>query len=155
MCNKNRLLRENPKNKESKMKQKGFTLLEVLITTAIMISVLAAVAYGLSQSSNLAETMRNQDIAINAAKDILEQIIQSDLNDIMNNYDGQNFPIADVQGNALLTAPAGLNDNNNPLEVTVNQVGTTDLYDVVVTVTWEQRGRRQLSRTLRTTIWRQ
>jgi prepilin-type N-terminal cleavage/methylation domain-containing protein len=138
------------------MKKKGFTLLEVLITTAIMISVLAAVAYGLSQASNLTETMRNQDIAINAARDILEQIIQSDLNDIMNNYNGQNFSIEDVQGQPLLTAPAGLNNNNNPIEVTVTGVGSSaNLYDVAVTVTWEQRGHRQLSRTLRTTLWRQ
>ena len=132
------------------MKQKdGFTLIEVLIATAIMVSVLGALVYGLSQSSNLVETTRNQDIAFNAAQDKLEEIAHHI--DRIATYDNQDFPIEDVAGNDLLTAPANQAEAG---VVTVTDVVAGELYDVAVTVTWIQRGGRQISRILTTTLVR-
>lgn len=120
------------------MKSKqGFTLLEVLITTLIMVSVLGALAYGLNQSTNLTETVRNQDIALSAAQDKIEEIA----NDVDNitDYNGQTFNIA-----GLTPDPAGV--------VAVNQVGSTNLFDINITVSWQQRGGRQISRSVSTVL---
>lgn len=120
------------------MNKKGFTLIEVLIATVIMVSALGALVYGLSQCTGLTETVRNQDIALNAIQEKLEEIANSDLSQIMD-YDGQTF---DITG--LTPDSAG--------SVTIAQVGSSELYDVTVTVTWEQRGPRTMSRTLITTL---
>lgn len=118
--------------------KKGFTLVEVLIATVIMVSALGALVYGLSQCTGLTETVRNQDIASNALQEKLEEIANSDLSQIMD-YDGQTFNIT-----GLTPDPAG--------SVTVARVGSSELYDVTVTLTWEQRGPRTMSRTLTTTL---
>lgn len=124
----------------------GFTLIETLISTAIMVSVLGALVYGLSQSAHLSESAKNQDIAFNAAQEKIEEIA-NDLSSITN-YDKQTFPITDTQGNDLLENSGGA----APGQITVKQVGTSRLYDVVITVTWQQRGGRQISRSLSTTL---
>lgn len=123
-------------------KRKGFTLVEVMLATAIMVTALAAFVYGLTQSANLTETVRNQDIAINAAQEKLEEIANSNLSQIMN-YN--KLPLNSFSVSGLTPTPAGN-------KVTVKQVGTTNLYDVTVTVTWQQRGGRQISRTISTTL---
>jgi prepilin-type N-terminal cleavage/methylation domain-containing protein len=117
----------------------GFTLLEVLMTTAIMVSVLGVLVYGLSQCSNLTQIMRSQDIAVNALQEKLEEIANSDISQIMGNYNGQTFDIA-----GLTPDPAG--------SVVVTQIGAVELYDVTVTANWQQGNGRQLSRALNITL---
>ena len=125
----------------------GFTLLEVLIATLIMVSVLGSLVYGLSQCSNLTETTRNQGIALNGAQQKLEEITNN--TGQITAYHDQNFPIQDAQGNALLTAPPG---QGNPGSVRVIPIGTTNLYNVTITIKWIQRGGRQLAYTITTTF---
>ncbi len=126
----------------------GFTLVEVLIATGIMAVVLGGFAYGLSQCASLTETAQNQDIALNAAQQKLEEIA-NDVRNVMT-YNGQIFPVEDMGGNPLLTPPAGQSD---PGQVSVTQVtGTVDLFDVAVTIGWQQRGGREISRTVSTTL---
>ena len=119
--------------------KRGFTLVEVLIATAIMVSALGALVYALTQNSNLTETMRNQDIALNGAQQRLETIA-NDISNIMN-YNNAPFLVT-----GLTPDPAGSSTS------TVSEIIANELYDVTVTVTWLQRGGRQISRTLRTTF---
>lgn len=131
------------------MNKKGFTLIEVLIATVIMVSALGALVYGLTQCSGLTETVRNQDIALNAIQEKLEEIANSDISQVMTDYDNQYFPIEDAAGDALLIAPS---TQPQPLFVDVTEVLADKLYDVEVTVTWQQRAGRQISRSLTTTL---
>ena len=120
--------------------KKGFTLVEVLIATAIMVSALGALVYALTQNSNLTETMRNQDIALNGAQQRLETIA-NDISNIMN-YNNAPFLVT-----GLTPDPAGSSTS------TISPVpGTNNLFDVSVTVRWQQRGGRVISRTLNTTL---
>ena len=134
------------------MNKKGFTLIEVLIATVIMVSALGALVYGLTQCSGLTETVRNRDIALNAVQEKLEEIADSELSKIMEYNDPPNnsFAVVDTQGDDLLIAPPAL---VNPGQIIVTQIGTTDLYDVTVTVTWQQRAGRQIARSLTTTLF--
>lgn len=141
------------------MEKNGFTLMEVLFATVIMVSVLIALVYSLTQAANVTQTVHNQDIALSAAQDMLEEIANSDLNQIMN-YNGQTFAVetevvaADGTTTTipLLHAPPGLNALGHPGSITVAQIGTTNLYNVTVTVTWQQAGGRVLNRSLSTTL---
>ena len=119
--------------------KRGFTLVEVLIATAIMVSVLGALVHALTQSSNLTETMRNQDIALNAAQQRLETIANdiSNITDYNDPNKKKNFLVA-----GLTPDPAG--------STTISAIVANELYNATVTVTWTQRGGRQISRTLTT-----
>jgi len=131
--------------------KKAFTLVEVLLATVIMVSVLGALVYGLGQSSDLIQTSRNQDIALNAAQEKLEEIANSNLSQIMsyNNAPLNSFSVQDAGGNDLLFFGA----STAPGQVTVTPVaGTNNLFDVEVTVTWQQSGGREIERVLTTTL---
>lgn len=129
--------------------KKGFTLVEVLIATTIMVTVLGALVYSLSQSLNLTETARNQDIALNAAQDSFERI--RNLEDVgscqnpsaISDYHGCAFAVAG------LTAPQSQSD---PGQIQVTTIQANQLYDVTITVGWQQKSGREFSRTLSSTL---
>lgn len=125
----------------------GFTLMEVLIATAIMAATLGALAYGFTQSSSLTETVANQDIALNAAQEKLEEIVNSNLSQIM---DYNNPPLNTFSITGLTPDPAG---QVQVVEITIaGTPGSTNLYDVSVTINWQQSAGRQLSRRLSATF---
>jgi len=96
------------------------------------------------QCSNLIAIGRSEDIALSAATARLEEIANSDLNNVLD-LNGTNFA---VQG---LTAPIG---QPNPGSVTVTPVsGTTNLFNISVTITWQERG-RPIARTTAVTLVR-
>ena len=129
-----------------KKSKSGFTLVEVMIATAILLVTTGAFLDLLVQCANLIETGRPQDMALSAAQAKLEEIAQSNLSNIMNyNSPPQNsFPVSG------LTAPLG---QTNPGAVVVAQVGTSNLFDVTITVSWQEKGGNR-SRTLSTTLAR-
>ncbi|MFC1632152.1 prepilin-type N-terminal cleavage/methylation domain-containing protein [Candidatus Omnitrophota bacterium] len=132
------------------MDKKGFTMIELLIATTVMVTILLAVVYSLMQAQEVTSIANNQDIALSAIQDKLEEIA-NDLGNIMN-YDQQTFAVAANQGGVitpLLNTPPGL---ANPGQVTVNQIAGTNLFDVTVTVSWEQKPGRRVSRDLSTTF---
>jgi prepilin-type N-terminal cleavage/methylation domain-containing protein len=117
--------------------KRGFTLIEVLMASFIMVLVLSALVYGLSQSLQLTQTVRDQDIAINAAQEKLEEIANN--TQTITGYNNQVFSVA-----GLTPDPAG--------SVSVTQVAATNLYDVTITVGWQQTSGRQISRTVNATL---
>ena len=123
-------------------RRSGFTLMEVLIATMIMVVVLATLVYGLSQCSNLTETVRNQDAALNAAQAKLEEIANSDLSYIMS-YNGTTFNVTGLPSNA-----------QGWVGVSKASTYTNDLYNVTVKIIWQQRGGRRVTRALTTTFIR-
>jgi len=128
--------------------KRGFTLIEVLAATFIMTVALGAFVAGINPWTSITETVRNQDIALNAAREQLENIINNA--DVIMSFHNQTFPVDDGQGNTLLVAPSG---QSYPGRITVSQVaGTSNLFDVTVDVSWQERGGRVLSRNLRTTV---
>lgn len=115
--------------------KKCFTLVEVLIATAILVSLFAALVYGFSQCSQVAETARNSDIALNIAQEELEDLANSD-------------SISTGTNPIYLTGT----ELNGVGSATVTEIPGTALYDVTATVTWVQRGQKMLSREVRTTL---
>ncbi|UCC96056.1 MAG: type II secretion system protein, partial [Candidatus Omnitrophota bacterium] len=59
---------------ENVNKKRGFTLVETLIATLIMVIVLGALGYSLTMFLNLSDMARNQDIALNAAQGEIERV---------------------------------------------------------------------------------
>jgi prepilin-type N-terminal cleavage/methylation domain-containing protein len=130
---------------------RGFSLLEVMFSTAILTLTLSAFLYSLNQSRQLAELARNQNIAINAAREKLEEISLSNLSALQN----QTFPVVDSNGKALLTpAPT----QTNPLSVVVTKTNmkpgsSNSFVDVKVTVQWQERSGKVASQELKTTFF--
>ena len=115
----------------------------------LMSIVLGSLAFSLSYFLNAAGFSTSQDIAANAAQTKLEEISRSVISQIVTNYNGKDFPILDSEGNILLTPPENL---QNPGTITVTQVaGTTDLFNVTVTITWIQN-RREISKSITSTF---
>ncbi|MBN2097683.1 MAG: prepilin-type N-terminal cleavage/methylation domain-containing protein [Candidatus Omnitrophica bacterium] len=131
-----------------KMNKKGFTLIEVMIATGVMVFVLGALVYGLAQCSTLTETARYQDIALNAIQQKMEEIANN-IATIDTNPPAATFAVVNAQGEALLTTPAG---GALPGSVQITPVEAGQLYDVTVTVSWQQGNGRVLSRSLTTTL---
>ena len=127
--------------------KKGFTLIEVLIASVVLLGAAVVFMDTFTKCSALIESGPSLEIAMNAAQSRMEEIAQSNMAQIIGNYHGKNFPVAG------LTAPSGL---ANPCSVTVTQINGgsgTPLYDVNVTVSWQFRG-RNTSRSVRATLAR-
>lgn len=139
----------NLSGREDGMKiKRGFTLVEVLAATFIMALALGAFVAGINPWTNITEVVKNQGIALNAAQEQLENIINNA--EVIMSFHNQTFPVEDDQGNTLLVAPSG---QVNPGSITVIQVsGTTNLFDVNIDVDWQEKGGRVLSRSLGATV---
>ena len=119
---------------------KGFTLIELLIAVLVMVLALGALVYGLTQSQRLAQTVRLQDIAVNAAQGRLEEINENVMT-IMS-YDQNPFPVPGPEP----LAPDLVGN------VWVNQIPNTNLFDVTVAVTWQQIDGRLIGRRVDATL---
>jgi len=130
----------------------GFTLMEALIASVILVVTAVVFLDNLIQCSNVTETVSLTDIALNAATAKLEEIADSNLAQIMNyNAPPLNaFNVCVGQPPSCLTPPQGQAQVGS---VTVTQVAATDLYDVAITVNWLERN-RPMSRVVRTTLIR-
>ena len=98
----------------------GFSLLEVVIVTAVSTCILAGLLGVFIISSGLNETSKNLTMAINRAQEKIEEIRSCDFNDIYSDYDGTTFdltqfPVGESKGSVMV-------DNTAPdlLEVTVS-----------------------------------
>ena len=128
-------------------KKKSFTLIETLIATVLMTISLGALAHSLGYMRNILTITRNQDIAITAAQQQMEEIANSEISAVVANYNGHIFEVQDEASVDLLPTGAG-----PPGSVAAAQVaGIPDLYDVTVVVSWNQ-GSQVMFKTINTTL---
>jgi type II secretory pathway pseudopilin PulG len=110
-------------------KKTGFTLVEALIASIVLVVTAVVFLDSLSQCSTLIETGSLSGIALNACRGKLEEIAHSDLSKIMVDYNGKGFAVSGPLGQTF------------PGAVVVTQVTGTNLYNIGVTVSWQQKGR--------------
>lgn len=118
--------------------KKNFTLVEAVIATVITLLLISGAGYGISLYLRLVNNIHQQDVAMYAAQEKLEEIA----NNIGNiaSYDGQFFNVTDDAGNNLLTPPSG-GSSGHVSVVQNSQVAT--LYGVNVTISWQYSGSGQ------------
>ncbi|MDD5069675.1 MAG: type II secretion system protein [Candidatus Omnitrophica bacterium] len=122
---------------KNKRKQ-AFTLMETLVATLIMATVLGSMAFSLSHFTRTITDSASQDKAISAARKKIEEILNHPVEQIMNTYNGQTFNVT-----GLTPDPAG--------KVTINEIAFEELYDLNVTVSWNERG-NPATQTIETSI---
>ncbi|RKX18306.1 MAG: hypothetical protein DRP26_05450 [Candidatus Zixiibacteriota bacterium] len=88
---------------------------------------------------NILEVSHDQDIAVNALQQKLAEISNSQIDQVVANYNGHTFDVQDDAGDDLLIPPTGQPAVGS---VTASQVvGVPNLYDVEVEISWERFGR--------------
>ncbi len=130
------------------MRVKGFTLVEMMLSAAILVMVLGAFLYSINLSSTAAQQARLVDVALSAAQAKMEEISNrsftaGEIANIIADYNGQYFAVSG------LTAPSG---TAGPLGVTITQIGSSSLYRVVITVSWQQSGGKAISKSIEKTF---
>lgn len=129
-------------------KKNGFTLVETLIATMIMVIALGTISYSLSRFINITKTITDIDIALHAAQAKLEVIANSDISRIMINYNNQSFNViyemVDKDNNVILDKDGNPKtiellphaDKSSVGLVEVTPISGTNLFDVVITMSW-------------------
>ena len=107
----------------------GFTLLEVMIATAILVIAIAGLLATFAGLSSLNENSGKLSLAIIATQDKMEEIRDSDFSALFSSYNNTNFnpggfPSSEAMGNVYI-------DNTYP-----------DLLEVYVSVSWRERSNR-------------
>ncbi|MBI4335816.1 MAG: hypothetical protein HY589_04090 [Candidatus Omnitrophica bacterium] len=106
----------------------GLTLIEVLISAAVLAGVLVSVISVYMICFELTYTSRNMTFAVNGAQLKMEEIRDHDFYKINDDYNNADFTVREL--------PAGANrgviyvDNSNP-----------DLLEVAISVSWREHGR--------------
>ena len=104
-------------------KIRGFTLVELLLATAILAIVLTGLLQVFIRSSMLTEITRNKTAAMNEALGKMEEIRGYDFDSVLADYDGSVFALTQLTGWGFI-------------EVTSVQTG---LLEVEIAVGWEDK----------------
>jgi prepilin-type N-terminal cleavage/methylation domain-containing protein len=124
--------------------QSGFTLIEVMIATAVMVVALFGVLAASTMMSQRAQESFERSVAIQDAHRVVEQM--------RNTAQTGTFPANVVAAYPNNTDVAGFANLTNQT-VRVTYVSTTaNPLDTTVTVTWTLRGVRTTTETIRTMI---
>ena len=107
----------------------GLTLLEVMIATAILVIAISGLLATFTGLFSLNENARNLSLAIISAQDKMEEIRESNFNNIYNTYNNASFDVAgfdpgEAKGSISI-------DNSDP-----------DLLEVYASVSWRERSNR-------------
>ena len=104
----------------------GFTLMEVLLATAILASAISAILMTYYSCFVLSSTSKNINITTNAAMGLVEEMRNSAFNRIVDDYNGLNFIVNDIpQSRGVVYV-----DDTNP-----------ELLQVTISVCWRQGNR--------------
>jgi len=114
------------KNILKKLSSRGFTLVEVLLATAILASAISAILMTYYSCFVLISTSKNINITTNAAMGLMEEIKNSTFNRIVNDYNGLNFIVNDIPQSMGVVYV----DDENP-----------ELLQVTISVCWRQGNR--------------
>lgn len=121
--------------------KKGLTLAEVLLGTLILTFALVAVVALFANCIILNESSRNLTIAVSHAQLVMEEIKDTPFSGI---------PSGDWDWDTAQIGTEGLSALTN--ESITTTITGTDLLDVTVTATWDNRGGRTRNITLQTLI---
>ncbi len=121
------------------LKRKGFTLMELMLSAAILALALTGIVALFLQCMILNEANRNSVIALSHAQFAMEEIKNTPFGGITSS----------VWDSAAVTSK-GLSPLGNE-SITINVTGT-DLLDVTATVNWLDRGTRNRNLSLETQI---
>ncbi|MFA5356563.1 MAG: prepilin-type N-terminal cleavage/methylation domain-containing protein [Candidatus Omnitrophota bacterium] len=131
-----------------KRSQKGFTLSELLLASAILVFVLAGLLLLFVKCLVLNESNRNLSVALSHAQYIMENIRDADFAQLESDIGGGTW---DLTAGQIQTTPHNLPVlNNETINTAVTQSG--DPLGVEVLVRWDDRGQRQRSVDLETLI---
>ncbi len=116
--------------KETMKKTLGFTLVEVLITTVVLVVAILGILYTIVHCFTLQETSKNLNLAMSAARAKVEEMRNTDFSTLIDNYNGPfDMTESELDGKGRVDASyvAGSSD---------------DLIDVRVVICWRQKGGR-------------
>ncbi|HAJ57806.1 MAG TPA: hypothetical protein DCL35_08635 [Candidatus Omnitrophica bacterium] len=106
---------------------KGFTLLELMIASAVIIVALAGLLSTYVACLELNETTKNTNLALNSAQKVLEEIRSSTFSGIASAYNGYNFSVSGIEVNESLGF-VYIDDTD------------ASLLNITIGVCWRQRG---------------
>lgn len=109
-----------------KLYRSGFTLMEVLLATVILASVISAILAAYYSCFVLISTSKNMNITMDAAMGLMEGIRNSAFNQIVDDYDGLNFVVNDIPQSRGVVY---VDDTNS------------ELLNVTISVCWRQGNR--------------
>lgn len=109
-------------------RKKGFTLVEILVSTAIMAFTITAVLQILNNLMRLNESNDNIVMAMNEVQGIMDRVRNSPFEDIVPVYNGQNFTIDALTNRGV--------EHMGTISITVLD---PDLLRVKIAVSWRQR----------------
>lgn len=131
------------KNKETKIRSKGFTLLEVLIAAAILIIVTGAAAASAVMAINSGTFSRNRTVAENLARGEIENIMVirdngnwEGNNNPLNNFKREDKPTIDNMEFKINSEAFGIEDNRNGETSYVKE--NLNMKRIVVKVKWHE-----------------
>ncbi len=110
-------------------KKRGFTLLELLIASGILVIALTGLLATYAACFDLVETTRNSNLALNAAQKNLEEMRNANFLSIFSSYNGTTFQVSGMPANSSLGFISINNSNSSLLKVAVG-------------VCWRQKGSR-------------
>lgn len=118
--------------KKNKIKKKALTLAEILITTVFLAVVFVGISLAFARCSILNEHNRNLTTALTHAQYVMEEKIK-------------NTTFSQIVSASYISGTSNWEEELDALtplgsEVIVAQVTGTDLLDIRVTVSWEDRG---------------
>src|SRR3989338_319004 len=107
------------RQKRKSQTQKGFTLVELLISSAILMIAIVGILVSYLRCLELAEIAKNKTTAMNAVKSRMEQIKNTDFANVMANYNSVTFttPGLNGMGGSYVTTTI---INPDVLEVTIS-----------------------------------
>lgn len=114
------------RNHKKEISQSGFTLVELLVASMILIITIVGILISYIRSLELAEMSRNSSVAINASRSRIEQMKNTDFAQIVTNFNNVTYTVPGFSG----------------IGVSYVTTVSANLIQVTATFCWQQRNGR-------------